>query len=417
MKKRIAFAFLALVAGFFLFRELKGEFIDWYADNVFVRKTAYPSSEQPDQITLTWSDDPQTTQTINWRTSPAVDTGTVEFRTVGDGDGPVQTVVATKAILEDALLENDPLNHRFTARLTGLTPDTPYEYRVGNGNTDGWSDWVEFRTAPGPDKPFSFVYMGDPQKGLGFWGGLVQKSFERCPQSAFYVIAGDLINSGNFRNEWDALFRGGTGVFDRRALVPAPGNHDYDNQNQLRLYLSVFGLPENGPEELPKEHAYSFTYGNALFVVLDSNQPPGLQTSWLEKQLAESKATWKFAVYHHPAYPSAPHRANEDVKKLWGDLFDKYHVDMALQGHDHAYLRTYPMKGGKRAASAAEGTYYMVAVSGTKFYEQIYREYSEVAFPQVSTYQVIDISTHPDKLTYRAYDIDGIVKDELIIEK
>ena len=33
------------------------------------------------------------------------------------------------------------------------------------------------------------------------------------------------------------------------------------------------------------------------------------------------------------------------------------------------------------------------------------------------TYQTIDITTNPDRLTYRAYDKDGALKDELIIEK
>jgi len=38
-----------------------------------------------------------------------------------------------------------------------------------------------------------------------------------------------------------------------------------------------------------------------------------------------------------------------------GALFDKYHVDMALQGHDHAYLRTYPMNNQERVDSPQKG--------------------------------------------------------------
>src|SRR5690606_26571695 len=106
----------------------------------------------------------------------------------------------------------------------------------------------------------------------------------------------------------------------------------------------------------------------ALFIVLDSNLSAGDQVDWLREQLESSDATWKFAICHHPAYSSAPHRNNVGVREAWGSLFDKYHVDMVLQGHDHAYLRTYPMKAGKRVDSAAEGTYYVVSVSGTKFY-------------------------------------------------
>jgi hypothetical protein len=259
--------------------------------------------------------------------------------------------------------------------------------------------------------------MGDPQEGLEYWGKLLHRAYERYPSTAFYVIAGDIVNNGQSRNEWDDLFCGAEGVFDRRSVVPCIGNHDYDKKATPRMYLEQFALAKNGPEGVDAEHAYSFTYGNALFVVLDSNRRIEVQTPWLEKVLAESKATWKFAVFHHPAYASAPHRDNEEVREQWGAMFDKYHVDMALQGHDHAYLRTHPMKAGKRVETAAQGTYYVVSVSGTKFYKQEPHDYAAVEFVKVPTYQVLDITVNPDRLTYRSYDMQDNVKDEVIIEK
>ena len=75
------------------------------------------------------------------------------------------------------------------------------------------------------------------------------------------------------------------------------------------------------------------------------------------------------------------------------------------------------MHGGIRAPSAKEGTYYVISVSGTKYYEQKPHDYAEAAFRDVSTYQVLDIGTSPDRLTYRAYDRDGKVRDEFVIEK
>ena len=152
-------------------------------------------------------------------------------------------------------------------------------------------------------------------------------------------------------------------------------------------------------------------------MVLDSNLDPHLQTEWLEEQLKSTAKTWKFVVYHHPAYSSGPGRDNPEIRELWGDLFDKYHVDLALQGHDHAYLRTYPMKGGQRVETAKDGTIYIVSVSGTKFYEQDPRDYTEHGMTRVATYQVLDIQVSGDRLVYRAHDIDGAVRDEFVIEK
>jgi len=103
------------------------------------------------------------------------------------------------------------------------------------------------------------------------------------------------------------------------------------------------------------------------------------------------------------------------VRKVWGALFDKYHVDMAFQGHDHAYLRTHPMNNGQRVSSPAEGTIYIESVSGTKYYKLGEFDYTAVGMQNTSTYQLIDIST--DTLTYRAYGADGEVLDELVIRK
>src|SRR5690606_38690334 len=114
---------------------------------------------------------------------------------------------------------------------------------------------------------------------------------------------------------------------------------------------------------------------------------------------------------------SAENRENEGVVKFWGALFDKYHVDIAFQGHDHAYLRTYPMKNQQRVASPAEGTIYIVSNSGMKRYEQVDHPYTEVGFENASTYQAIDIQIDGNRLVYRAYDVDGNLRDEFVIEK
>ena len=152
-------------------------------------------------------------------------------------------------------------------------------------------------------------------------------------------------------------------------------------------------------------------------MILDSTLKPEAQATWLEETLTASTATWKFAIYHHPAYSSAPDRDNQAIRNHWLPLFDKHHLDMALQGHDHAYLRTYPMKGGQPVSSPSEGTIYIVSVSGTKMYEQDARDYTEFGMTNTSTYQVLDVQISGDRLVYRAYDIDGQKRDEVIIEK
>lgn len=378
------------------------------------RATQHPASTAPDQICLTWSGDPRTTQTVQWRTSPAIADGAVEFHEKAVGDTATGEVAALQLTLEDPLVVNDPVNHRFTAALTGLKPGHTYTYRTGSKEADSWSPWAEFTTAPETVTPFSFIYLGDPQIGFDFWGQLMETAFTHRHDAAFYIVAGDLVNKGNNRDNWDLFFDAGSNVFAQRPIIPTIGNHEMEPF----MYLDMFTLPEDGPPEVPPERAYSFAYSNALFVVLDSNLSARAQRAWLEEQLANSTATWKFAVYHHPAYSSADNRDNSDVRKYWCDLFDTYHVDIAFQGHDHAYLRTHPMRDGKAVPSPAEGTYYIVSVSGTKYYEQEDWDYTERGFANTSTYQVIYIETgNGNRLTYRAYDIAGNVLDEFVIDK
>ena len=384
------------------------------------RLTQYPASERPDQIVLTWSEDPRTSQTIQWRTSTNVAHGYVQYQerprdNYAPSEKPTRTA-ATTVKLETIALLNDPIIHRHTAVLRGLAPGTAYTYSVGDGSETGWTQPAEFTTAPASGQSFSFIYMGDAQNGLDKWGTLAHTAFRSHPEAAFYLMAGDLVNRGAERDDWDSLFHNAEGIYDRRTLVPTIGNHECQG-GKPKLYLSEFALPENGPKGIEPKRAYSLEYGNALFVVLDGNLAPAAQSAWLEQKLSQSHATWKFVLYHQPAYSSGGNRDNPEERAAWTPLFDKYHVDMALQGHDHAYLRTYPMKGGQRVPSPKEGTVYVIAVSGTKAYPQPKHPYTEVGMTNVATFQVLDIQSNPNRLTYRAYDAEAKVRDELVIEK
>jgi len=413
-KLKIAGVVVAVVALPFLYDEAKDFVRDAYAERM-PRPTDFPASEQPDQICLTWSGDPATTQTIQWRTADGTGQHVVQYREATSSTQPATAEAATIR-LEDTRIPNDPAVVRATAVLEGLEPATPYTYRVGHGET--WSEWENFTTAPESAKDFSYLYFGDVQIGFETWGKLLQSATEQYPHPAFCLTAGDQVNRGNWREQWDGFFAAGADFLDGLPIVPAIGNHECPHGDDPWLYLDMFCLPENGPEGMPPERAYSFRYSNALFVVLDSNLPAEDQRPWLEQQLSTSNTTWKFVMYHHPAYSASPKRDNPEIREQWCGLFDKYHVDVAFQGHDHAYLRTPPMKGGKEVSSTGDGTIYVVSVAGDKFYEAGDFDYAAVAFEDTPTWQVVNIETgSTDTLTYQAYDLDGNLRDEFTIEK
>ena len=97
------------------------------------------------------------------------------------------------------------------------------------------------------------------------------------------------------------------------------------------------------------------------------------QYTWLEKQLQDSSAKWKFVCHHHPPYSSD----ENDYGDLWksnrstrGDLrarqlvplYEKYGVDIVWNGHIHSYERTWRIRKGKAVQNAAP--FYMITGGG-----------------------------------------------------
>lgn len=384
-----------------------------------LRWTKYPAGPRPDHVVLTWSGDPRTTQAVQWRTSRWTVQSTLAVIEKALANRPITAWtkrIASVRPLTSPDTVNDPVVNRHTVELAGLRPGTTYVYRIGAGQPMEWSEPREFTTAPAGPGSFTFIYMGDAQTGLDKWGKLLRSAYKSRPDAAFYIIAGDIVNRGNERDDWDDLFENAKGVLDRRPLVPVIGNHDCQG-GQPRLYLEQFALPRNGPVFVQPERAYFFEYGNALFIILDSNLPPATQTAWLEDVLRRSSAKWKFVAFHHPAFSSAPNRDNKTLRELWTPIFDRYGVDLVLQGHDHAYLRTHPLRAGKPTGNPARGTTYVVSVSGAKMYRQAKHPETAVGFTDVSTWQVIEVDSAVGRLSYSAYDLRGKQRDRFKIER
>lgn len=374
------------------------------------RKTTTPSTTTPDQLLLTWSGDPSTTMNVQWRTSPAVGEGQVQYWVAGRKDTLMQP--ANRFVMEDRLLQNDRYVHRFTGKLTGLLPGMTYGYRVG-GKGGSWSAPATFTTKPAGGQGFSYIWFGDTHKSRE-WGQMAQKAAARHPEVAFYNIAGDLVSTGLHRDEWDELWQHSGGVFARKPLMPIPGNHDSQDGLGAWMYQEMFSLPENGPAAAPTEQTYAFTYQNALFLMIDGTAPVEQQTAWIKEQLARSTADWKFAFFHFP-----PYNYEEDyalIRNEWCSLFDQYHVDMVMSGHVHYYMRSKPMYAGKPVDSPAKGTVYTISVGIPGTHENMPPEdYAVSRYPKGNYYQHITINGKT--MVYTCYNPDGQVKDELRIDK
>ncbi len=318
------------------------------------RSTPYPSSQIPDQIILTWSGDPSNSMDIQWRTKPKTDASSLKYREKGSSQ--VFSVTAEKMVMEDRMLMNDRFTNHFTAKLKNLKPGIWYEYQIALQKD--WSAAQCFQTAD-EDDSFSFLWFGDTHFSPQF-GDILKKSWAAHPDAAFFSIVGDLVSDGLNRNQWDALYEYSKETASRIPFMSVPGNHDNRAGLGAKMFCDLFSYPMNGPDGVPKEQTYAFTYKNALFLMIDATSPIEAQTAWIEKQLAETKAKWKIAMFHFPPYNwEEPYL---DIQKAWVPLFDKYHADMVFGGHLHYYMRSKPMKGGKVVASYQDGTAYLISV-------------------------------------------------------
>ena len=265
-----------------------------------------------------------------WETKPAVETEVV-YRAAG---APADTV-----------RPEGPRRFQEVA-LRGLQPGTVYRCRVFAEGLS--SPEATFRTPAPTDTAFSFLLYGDSRGNPDVHRALVE---QMAGQAFDFVLhSGDFVNDGRKEDQWGPQF------FDlvrpialRAPIYPALGNHDHD----APAYYRFFSVPDNGSAKRP-EAWYAFDYGNAHFVVLDTNPTSGPLTAgseqlrWLERDLQASDAHWTFAMFHHPLYSSGRHKSSLEARRVLMPLFERYGVDMVFAGHDHTYERTWPLRGGRR---------------------------------------------------------------------
>lgn len=376
------------------------------------RQTPFPSSTAPDHIALTWSGDPRTTQTIQWRGAQTVRHGVVRYRAANAEKW--HEAQAERVMIYDRLLSNDPKCARFTAVLSGLTPGTSYRYTAGHPDEDSWTEETGFTTAPDAAADFTFAYMGDTHRSL-YWGEtLLPVAFARHPETAFYLLGGDLVGTGLFRNDWDEFFQYSSPVFRQRPVMPCIGNHDDQDGLGAGMYLDLFALPENGPAHASSERLYCFEYGNAFFASLDIDTPYQEQAEWLDQQLTKTQAVWKFAMVHFPPY--SPTLDYEAIRRHWEPVFNKHRLDMVFSGHVHYYMRSHPIREGQAVAAGEGGAVYVISIPIPNEQRPIPRPaYAAEISSGTPLYHTIHIAGN--RLHFRAYDEAGTVHDEVVIEK
>lgn len=126
------------------------------------------------------------------------------------------------------------------------------------------------------------------------------------------------------------------------------GNHENDANEGNSQYMNAFGL---------SKQYYSFDYVNAHVLTMASElsfSKGSAQYNFVENDLKTAAANpnikWIIVNYHRVMYTSpntcsaSTCEGSSSLRDAYHPLFDKYRVDLVLQGHVHNYQRTYPLK-------------------------------------------------------------------------
>jgi calcineurin-like phosphoesterase family protein/purple acid phosphatase-like protein/putative metal-binding protein len=320
----------------------------------------------PKWVRLSYTGDTARTITISWNDGPAE--STVEY-------GPDSNYGLSASGTSQDFGGDIGVTHEVT--LSDLTPDTAYHYRVG-GSGDFSGDYV-FRTGPEDVcTPVTFGIAADNRGDFSGSSGCWPQVFQALSDAgvAFVVNTGDLVNEGKNDDEWADFLDKSEELMAEIPLMGCIGNHDDDDvEGDGANYNNIFAFARNN--ENNQEDFYSFDYGNIHFAALSTSSFKGdgfeTQRNWLAADLAATDRMWKVVYLHAPIYSSGSHGSNEEGHNpVFIPVFDQYHVDLVVTGHDHIYERYHPMYDGSEVGSYDDGTCYMVSGGGGAATDPIY---------------------------------------------
>jgi Calcineurin-like phosphoesterase/3D domain len=239
----------------------------------------------------------------------------------------------------------------------------------------------------------------------------------------------------SYENIADCWFNIISPIEDRIKI--AIGNHDIRPPSLLAQYMTHFGLTKQ---------YYSFDYHNVHFLVMSTEIPLEVgseQFNFVNNDLAKAATDpaidWIVVYCHKPAYtlPSVDddgmRSSMDELRDIYHPLFDKYNVDLVLQGHDHNYQRSYPIKYNSTSPSTpiitdTNNNNYnnpsgrisaVVGTGGIGLYSLSSGNASYLAYKQSSSFGFlnVDVINNGTTLNAKFYDNDGAVEDKFTVTK
>lgn len=305
------------------------------------KETTTLSSSEINVLTNTFGSNVETTRKFTWQMPTSFSEGYINISTKEDMTNSVK-FEATKS------LNHKEASNVFKVEATGLVKNQKYYYQVVCGDVK--SSTYSFTTGSLSDD-FTFVRASDSQSKTEDGYDIFQKAITKITNTynpAFVLETGDLVDTNYFEDEWRWFIGKSQSMFGTTAYIPVVGNHEETSSYAAWAFREHFSVPnECTAEGVTPGTVYSFDYGKAHFVVLNSEcKGAGLkaQAEWAAQDMAKTKQKYIIAAIHRGPYGGAG--IASDITEAFTPVFDKYNVELVLFGHDHSYIRTKALKNG-----------------------------------------------------------------------
>ncbi|XP_044738849.1 acid phosphatase type 7-like isoform X2 [Chrysoperla carnea] len=316
---------------------------------------------QPEQIHIAFGDGVNYDLSITWSTFNYTNQSIVHYGL------DLKNLNSVKYGSSKLFVDGGPEKHsQYIHRvyLKNLLPNTQYVYRCGSDL--GWSGLFRFTTTPnGTDWSPRFVIYGD-------LGNEISVSLPLLQQYAQSGYMNGVVHLGDYAYNWeDDNGRSGDAFMNQlqsiAAYVPymaVVGNHE--QAYNFSHYRERFTMPGN-----TDNFYYSFNKGPIHFIVISTEHfyfeelSPNLmkyQYEWLINDLNQAQKErdirpWIIILGHRPMYCTnmgnegcvnyetavRTGELNKTTEYALEPLFYKYKVDLAMWGHEHSYVRFWPL--------------------------------------------------------------------------
>ncbi len=317
-----------------------------------------PAEDSSKAMQISWHTDEEVTDSyvvytkktdVNWENSQKV-IGTYEYNNT--------------FLRENAIGKGFNQN---SATITNLESGTEYMYKITDGSEESTVRY--FKTG---SQSFSFIWVSDFHAYSG--GTRLQNATENIEEAIkinggadFIFSTGDIVAHGGTYDWWKQV--SGANWISNYMFCTTLGNHDWMTKNGTYVengassdyQKSCQNNPKNGYEG-QENVCYYFYYGDALFVVLNTEEFTQDQYDWAENVLKNANSQYIFLVQHYQAFNNKG-GMNKNGYTRWHELCDKYGVDIFFSGNSHVYVRSKSLYEGEVSTDESKGTVYMVAPS------------------------------------------------------